>query len=479
MTRRSFLSLAAAGPFVLRHRIADAAVDPALVGSWSPRVKLPNIPIHVASLPATTETFFLFSKVSNGCKAWTYDWATRQIVDCTQTVSPNYNPMCGGGFLDDDGRLRFYGGFAAAEQTVTYNPYTRTWRSGPKLTKAAYYPTALRTGTSPGYPRGAVLVGTGKRIFTDIRDAEDYTAPFSQLPASANLPDLRAQLQYPRWQLLPDGSIFMGGTEQLMQRLDMATYRWTPIGNMLYGRRFEGCCTPIPGSGGYEFLLSGGDPSIVSKTMERINLAEGTPVSRPAVPMKLSRRQHNSVILPDGTILLLGGMGTPTPNAPECYDPLTDTTRLMADTLPGYDKPGYRAYHSCAELLDDGRVIWAGGVAGSPGLSFEVFTPPYLYHGPRPAFVLVDTTMAYGGLAQFTSADPSSIHQIVLMRPSHVSHGLNVEQQHLPCVTIPLPTGGQIVLPTNPNLAPPGWYRVFALSAAGVPSLAQWIRLTF
>jgi len=35
----------------------------------------------------------------------------------------------------------------------------------------------------------------------------------------------------------------------------------------------------------------------------------------------------------------------------------------------------------------------------------------------------------------------------------------------------------ELTLPANPNLAPPGWYMVFAVSTGGVPSMAQWLYL--
>lgn len=31
---------------------------------------------------------------------------------------------------------------------------------------------------------------------------------------------------------------------------------------------------------------------------------------------------------------------------------------------------------------------------------------------------------------------------------------------------------------SNPNLAPPGWYMLFAVDAGGVPSVAKWVHLT-
>ena len=79
LSRRAFLGTLAAGPFVLRHRVADAAVDPAVVG-WAARVPLPNIAIHLSAMPGTTRTFMAFAKGVKGTICWLYDWAAKAII---------------------------------------------------------------------------------------------------------------------------------------------------------------------------------------------------------------------------------------------------------------------------------------------------------------------------------------------------------------------------------------------------------------
>jgi hypothetical protein len=56
-----------------------------------------------------------------------------------------------------------------------------------------------------------------------------------------------------------------------------------------------------------------------------------------------------------------------------------------------------RGYHSTAALLPDGRVISTGSGDGG-GVqqqnSYEIFSPPYLFKGPRPTYSL-STTHAF------------------------------------------------------------------------------------
>ena len=98
-----------------------------------------------------------------------------------------------------------------------------------------------------------------------------------------------------------------------------------------------------------------------------------------------------------------------------------------------------------------------------------------IFKGPRPGLTIAPGTeqIVYGGLATCTSAHALTIDRVVLMRPGHVSHGYNAEQKHIECRFLAFPDGTlQVVMPNNPNLAPAGWYRLFALQA-GVPSVAQ------
>lgn len=495
LSRRAFLGTLAAGPFVLRHRVADAAVDPAVVGTWAPRVRLPNIAIHVSVMPGTTRTFMAFAKVGNGTLCWLYDWATKSIISCNVPFA--YDFMCGGGVLDDDGALRVYGGRdPGANRSARFDPAAMQWTWGPYMSgkSAAYYPSAVRVGALPNYPRGAVVIGFGRRAYLDIYDPEDYGATIVQrMPASANIASLAGPSQnYPRLQPLPDGDLFLAGTEQAMLRLNITTAKWTPVASMKWGRRYDGCATPLAGDG-YSFLLSGGDTAAVKKRMEIVNAQTG--VIRETATLRVDRHQHNTTVLPDGTVLLIGG--TNGAFAPEIFDPVTETAKLMAPTLPWNKAPGstdkgqpYRAYHSTASLLDDGRVMWAGGIDGAKGQSLEVFSPPYLYKGPfdaqgnqiRPELNLAPGAeqFQYGGLATFTSVDAQSISRVTLVKAGHVSHGYDAEQKHIELqIVLALPDGTlQVAMPASSTVAPPGWYRVFALKA-GVPSLAQWVRMVF
>src|SRR5262249_42945733 len=104
---------------------------------------------------------------------------------------------------------------------------------------------------------------------------------------------------------------------------------------------------------------------------------------RKTQPMAYRRAFQNSVVLPNGQVIVIGGatfsFGFSDNNAvlaPELFDPITETfTALPPMSVP-------RNYHSIALLLPDGRVMSAGGglcgncAANHPNV--QLLSPPYL-----------------------------------------------------------------------------------------------------
>ena len=65
------------------------------------------------------------------------------------------------------------------------------------------------------------------------------------------------------------------------------------------------------------------------------------------------------------------------------------------------------------------------------------------------------------------------------MRPGATTHSLDAEQRLLDMpVQVTGPDAVLLQLPATPTLAPPGWYLLFVVNAAGVPSQGSWVQLT-
>ena len=162
------------------------------------------------------------------------------------------------------------------------------------------------------------------------------------------------------------------------------------------------------------------------------------------------------------------------------YDPVTAT-------IAGMDEVAYpRHYHSVALLLPSGQVMVAGGAsAGGCSLSdfntIEVYSPPYLFMGSRPAITGVPASVGYGKNFKIDTPDADHIEKVVLVRPMAVTHQTDSEQRvvALEChqsgpdrLTAKMP---KKKLPHG--LAPCGYYMLFIVNSDGVPSEAKFIQL--
>jgi galactose oxidase len=198
-------------------------------------------------------------------------------------------------------------------------------------------------------------------------------------------------------------------------------------------------------------------------------------------PMKSARAYANGVVLPNGQVLVVDGVphgkGFDDSGAiltPELFDPKLETWTTMAPMqVP-------RTYHSISLLLPDGRVLsGGGGLCGDCGVNHpnvEIFSPAYLFQGTRPKLELVPSEVRYG--SDFTVKASDVVKQFSLIRNSSVTHSTNLDQRFMR-LEFKRAAAGQFTLksPANANLAPPGYYMLFALNADNVPSVAKILRV--
>jgi len=240
-------------------------------------------------------------------------------------------------------------------------------------------------------------------------------------------------------------------------------------------------------------LIGGGigDEGIVDATaaVDLIDLRAANPRFTAAAPMNLPRTHVNAVLLPDRTVLVTGGglaresRLTPT-LAAEIYDPANNTWTLVASSkIP-------RLYHSVSLLLPDGRVV---STCGNPAqgthvewgkdplneeMRIDIYSPPYLFKGPRPVIAAAATEWSYGQTVDISSPQAGSIRWAHLIRYGVTTHSFNTGQR---LVDLPITSqaGGtvRVTLTGEPNIAPPGWYMLFLTDKNGVPSVAHSVHV--
>jgi galactose oxidase len=234
---------------------------------------------------------------------------------------------------------------------------------------------------------------------------------------------------------------------------------------------------------GKVMIVGGSDPpdGVPTSTAELIDLNQPVPAWRYTDRMTQARRQLNATLLPDGGVLVTGGTSsggfsdpTGAVRAAELWSPGTEKWSLLASG--GIT----RVYHSTTLLLPDGRVLHTGSGDwfGLPRqLNAELFSPPYLFRGPRPVITGAPDAVGYGEPFFLATPDAGVVVRATLVRLSSVTHAFDQSQRFLE-LTLRRSAGGlTVTAPASNTVAPPGPYLVFILNGAGVPSVAQIVRV--
>ncbi len=197
--------------------------------------------------------------------------------------------------------------------------------------------------------------------------------------------------------------------------------------------------------------------------------------------MAYARRHLNATLLPDGRVLATGGTsasGFSDPagavHAAEVWDPRSGGWTTWAGNRIA------RVYHSTTLLLPDGRILHTGSGDGGGlprELNAEIFSPPYLFQGDRPAITEAPETIGYGQQFVIATPDAGRVVRATLIRLASVTHAFDQNQRLLELPLTRVAGGLGLTAPASGNLAPPGHYMVFILNSAGTPSLARIIRL--
>lgn len=447
------------------------AQDPAVVGQFSPLMNWPWNAVHAVLLPSGKVLWW--PSFDNGDKPYIWDPATNTN---TAVTPAGYNIFCAGISLLGNGQVFMTGGEIGAPgvgvaNASTYDPVSGNWTFLPNMNAGRFYPT------NTVLPNGDIVV-TGGEISPQLG-----VNPLPQVwqVSSGTWRDLNtAQFllpDYPEMYLAPNGTLFYAGPTAPARYLNTdGTGSWTRGPNMQYGTRDYG--PSVMYDNGKVMIIGGGAPTA---TAEIINLNDPVPAWRYTGTMANARRQANATLLPDGTVLVTGGSsgaGFDDPTHPvfpaELWNPATENWSTMASLST------YRGYHSVALLLPDGRVLSAGGqclrAQGCNPYSAEIFSPPYLFQGPRPTIASAPTSISGGQTFFVGTPDAANITQVTWIRFGAVTHTFNQEQR-VSFLSFSQTTGGlNVTAPQSANLAPPGFYMLFLLNR-GVPSVASIIQV--
>jgi len=375
--------------------------------------------------------------------------------------------------------------FEGLKDSYVFHVATSSYVKVGDLNAARWYPTLL---TLPGDKVVAVsgLDAKGKINAGTTEEYDPKTRKWVLTPALN-----RYFPTYPGLTLMADGRIFYSGAN--------AGYGSATVGRQpglwdLTNNTFQ----PVPGlpdAGDNEtstsvllapaqtqrvMIVGGGGIGDSTKATARTavaDLAAPQPHYVPGPALAAAKRYVGAVTLPDDTLLLTGGSTGYRKNdsrTAQVYDPATARMTSIAAPHVGRD------YHSESILLPDGRVATFGSNPLDATNSFEqrieIYSPAYLFHGPRPVLSAVPAQVPLGSTVLLHSTQ--HLTRLRLIRPAAVTHNTDTEQRS---VAVPLiaQADGTVAarVPTNPDLLPPDWYMLFGVDDRGVPSVASWVQI--
>lgn len=439
------------------------AQDPSIVGQWSAVQTLPIVAVHAHMLPTGKVLFYPYTDDPH-----LWDPVTGTVTSATLA---GFNTFCTGHTFLADGRLFVAGGHIANNvglpNAAIYNPVTNSWTRLPDMNAGRWYPSNTTLAN------GDVLVVSGD---------QDTTVGVNTLPqvwqtasnSWRNLTNAQLGLNlYPAMHLAPNGKVFMSMPGEITRYLDTSgTGLWTTVATRQYGFRSYG--SSVLYDDGKVLVAGGGDAP--TNTAEVIDLNAASPSWRFVASMANARRQFDLTLLPDGTVLAIGGSsggGFDNSSAPayaaELWNPATEQWTTLASNTK------YHGYHSNALLLPDGRVFTTGG-DNQPNA--EIFSPPYLFKGARPTITSAPASVGYGQTFFVQTPNATSIAKVTWIRLPSVTHTFDMNQR-INRLTFSQAAGGlNVTAPSSANLCPPGHYMLFILDGNGVPSVAKIVQIT-
>jgi Concanavalin A-like lectin/glucanases superfamily/Domain of unknown function (DUF1929) len=452
------------------------------VGSWTAPEDWPLVAVHASMLSnGKVAVWDAFDAAPGSERIWNPETST------FDSAPSGINLFCSGHVLLPDGRLFVAGGhekaYVGLRNTMLLDPLATSWTAGPDMSRERWYPTTTTL------PDGRVLIVSGDAITEDGPRDTPFVTPSDTLPEIYDperntitpLPAASRRMPlYPFMFVAPDGRVVDAGPDTTTRLLDPATGRWSTLASQ----------SPIDGhsavmyrpgmilkTGTWTDTDFGGVP--ITNRAAMLDLNQSVPVWRDVARMKWQRTYHTLTVLPDGDVLALGGQSVANANRllsgpvlqPEIWHPQTNTWNAMASSA----RP--RGYHNVSLLLPDGRVLLAGSgrLDGSTMLNettAEVFSPPYLFKGPRPTINYAPPSIQYGDTIAVETPDAARIAKVSLVRMGAVTHNFNMDQRWQELSFRRGADRLEVDVPDSSGDAPPGVYYLFVIDDKGVPSQA-------
>ncbi len=472
------------------------------VGEWSAVISWPEIAISAANMPdgrvltwSSTETN-AFPSSTEFTHASVFDPQTLAF----QTVDSNFHDMfCAGIAMLEDGRVVASGGNPDDDKVSFFEPNTLTWGSLSNMFDRRWYATSVALpgneiwstfGKSAGNRSERYDPASNSWTSTPNASMQTLLDEQNSINAAANPTGALNLEWWAHMAMTPQGKVFQGGPAPSWHLFDpIAGTATQPLGQ-LAGTRARMYGNAVSYDVGKVMLLGGADRRESAPTTTAnvylVDLNGPTPVVTTGPAMHHARAVLNSVTLPNGEVLAIGGNTSGkifsdegSVFAAEVYDPIAnDWTELASMSVP-------RNYHSTALLLKDGRVLSAGGGAcggcSANHMDGQIFSPPYLFDvagnpAARPTLANTPNQVQPGDQVIVTAS--ADTQRFTMVRLSGTTHHMNTDQRFVPVVASDNGDGTWTLdFNSNPNVLLMGYYWLFAVNANGTPSIGEAIQV--
>lgn len=434
------------------------------------------------------------------------------------------NLFCSGHSFLSDGRLLVSGGHQAetdgfgSPHVNFFDFRNNTWTRGTDMNAGRWYPYNVTLNN------GETLILSGLITPSTMNNTPQI---YGSCPRSLDPPGLEFST-YPFMHLTPAGKVLVVQSGQndkdsrLLRPFDYDVGENPQDPNAKPGVWENFASTNYDHWTGSSVLFDSGRKALVlggfdsgqnpTRHVEFVDLMQSPGMWKNIEPMNFPRTYHTTTILPDGKVLVSGGVKCqgsidvtcgPVLRA-EMWDPAASSCPTQVPWRIMAQQNEIRAYHSIAALLPDGRVLVGGG--GLPGAvgeidlngddilsvqhnnarlfghkNVEFYSPPYLFNAngtpaARPFINSAPTDILYGQPFNVGVSGAGSAPKVSLVRLASVTHGFNQDQRHLFLTASVSGSTLTVTPPANSNICPPGYYMLFVLNN-GVPSVAKIVKV--
>ncbi|PWQ99551.1 Ig-like domain-containing protein [Leucothrix arctica] len=468
---------------------ANAAPD--TEGQWTQQADWPMIAIHAVLTPQGKILTWGVDGISSG--QFQYDmWDPALGLDNSShtviTSDISVTSFCSAGLvLPESGNVLMPGGDARPEgltnsgitSVAEFNPQNNGLSRAAEMSYARWYPTSITL------PDGDILVSGGRDgQLREIVTPEVYSPSENQWRSLFGVNTTGYGYYYPKLWVIPDGRIFGMQSERMYYMTADGQGTLTTAGTLPQTSRGNSS-TAVMYSPGKIMQISGESSSTTNGTL-LVDVTGSSPSVRETnKPAEAGRLWANTVVLPNGKVMVVGGSAVLNAAGgasyrPEIWDPATEQWSLMAESIARR----MRLYHSVAILLEDGRILVAGGGAPGPedNKNAEIFTPPYLFDesglAQRPTISSAPEEAPYGASISVSHPTSDTITRVTLIKTGAVTHAFNMEQRFIEAEFTDTSEGVRVQIPDSANVATPGHYLMFLINDKGVPSTGHIIRIS-